>query len=1009
MTTLLTTQPVFVMSGMALLHFIWQGAAVAAILAVLLRISRRRSAQMRYLLCGTGLLLMLACLPLTAWWVHGGAGARPGLIASVIPPSLPSHRSESQSSLMIRSTPAPDQTEAAESAVAEAAKPPLAADDHETAAPAVERLASEGTQGYWSGVLHRVRTDKAFRSQCLGGAAVLWMLCVAFLSLRLVAGAWTLLRWRRSGGPLPESAEGVVRRLAERLGLSPGMRVLASEKAPQPMAFGLLRPVVLLPVSALTSCPMDLLEAMIAHELAHIRRHDIWVNVLQRVIETLLFYHPAVWWVSGRMRLERELCCDDLAVKATGRRIEYAEALVAAARQSQLPLPAGLAAAMAAGRTTLSSRIRRVLGVPEPVERRRVWLAGPLTLVVVLSVVLATGHIRAANAVRTAGDPATSQPAMAGSVEAATPARLLTIETDLTGAPDRDDAAVRQRQELLVPTEAAIEFLRFVADLHGRSVASDVRFTSAPGLAGYIVNYKLLVSQARDDLKALGILDDGERPWKVREVIYSTEDSYHCNRVVLCEPFQPRSGKPAGTAFVACILSPNGYQTLPSRLFVLPVEQRKVFLERFYQRQIERPSPALDDRHRAGASFACVTFRDGYPVDHRGIVAGLRSRSGQTGYTVSVDEKPPAAFPIPVQQIRCFSPLAPDGSAGASPGLVPPVSSGLPVRGPPAGNRERTYVLTWRSAALREIVQGFADMVGLPVLGADALGKELSGSATLESTTARTFDDALTALNEVLFERGCWMVRRNDALEIREITEWYRRIEPGRMFASEAAYRASGASGWEPVSVIYTPQTTYTKLLAERVMDAVPANSVRAAASADGARIELCGFAVFINRALELLKQWDVSDTFVPESASDRRPRPGIPGPVTHTPLPDAPASRPAASGRRLQPGDALEIIVHDEGAANPREGGFHKVEVIDAGGQIAVPGCGKLTAAGLTLGELQPRVDAALRSKYLKPTLILKYVGRPQPPGVVVPVRARADGIIHEVKVQPGERVKEG
>jgi len=98
--------------------------------------------------------------------------------------------------------------------------------------------------------------------------------------------------------------------------------------------------VVLLPIALLTQCPAELLEAMIAHELAHIRRHDLWVNLFQRVVETVLFYHPAVWWVSGRMRLERELCCDDLAIRATGRRAEYATASSScAARGRRWPRP----------------------------------------------------------------------------------------------------------------------------------------------------------------------------------------------------------------------------------------------------------------------------------------------------------------------------------------------------------------------------------------------------------------------------------------------------------------------------------------------------------------------------------------------------------------------------------------------------------------------------------------------------------------------------------------------
>ena len=95
----------------------------------------------------------------------------------------------------------------------------------------------------------------------------------------------------------------------------------------QAMAVGYLRPMVLLPAAMVTQMQPEMLEAVIAHELAHIRRFDLWINLGQRVAETLLFYHPAVWWLSICLRSERELCCDELAVKATGRRLAYASTL----------------------------------------------------------------------------------------------------------------------------------------------------------------------------------------------------------------------------------------------------------------------------------------------------------------------------------------------------------------------------------------------------------------------------------------------------------------------------------------------------------------------------------------------------------------------------------------------------------------------------------------------------------------------------------------------------------
>ena len=94
-----------------------------------------------------------------------------------------------------------------------------------------------------------------------------------------------------------------------------------------PSVVGWLRPVILLPASALTGLSPAHLDAIIAHELAHVRRHDFAVNLLQTAAEILLFYHPACWWISRRIRAEREHCCDDIAVSLCGDRLLYATAL----------------------------------------------------------------------------------------------------------------------------------------------------------------------------------------------------------------------------------------------------------------------------------------------------------------------------------------------------------------------------------------------------------------------------------------------------------------------------------------------------------------------------------------------------------------------------------------------------------------------------------------------------------------------------------------------------------
>ena len=94
-----------------------------------------------------------------------------------------------------------------------------------------------------------------------------------------------------------------------------------------PAAMGVFRSTIIVPASLLARLPADQLEAVLLHELAHIRRHDYVVNLVQSVVETVLFYHPAVWYVSQTVRAERENCCDDFAVRALGNPILYARAL----------------------------------------------------------------------------------------------------------------------------------------------------------------------------------------------------------------------------------------------------------------------------------------------------------------------------------------------------------------------------------------------------------------------------------------------------------------------------------------------------------------------------------------------------------------------------------------------------------------------------------------------------------------------------------------------------------
>ena len=320
--------------GWTLLHFLWQGAAVASVLGCLNLALRRAAPQARYALACASLLLMLA-LPALTFRVLSG-------VPDTLDPNVAA-------------------AGAAGGAVLDGAMASGA--PHTPAAAALD-----------------LRIDAY-----LPGLVALWGAGVLLLCLRSFGGMALVRRLGREGLVAPPAAlEATLARLAKTLGVKTGVRLYESALVGVPTVVGWLRPAILLPASTLTGLTTRQLELILAHELAHVRRHDYLVNLVQSAAETLLFYHPAVWWVSSRMRVEREHCCDDLAVGACGSAVHYARALVELEGLcSDAP-----ALAMAANGGSLVDRIARLVGrAPEPSRAAR----GLAATVAVVSLALALG------------------------------------------------------------------------------------------------------------------------------------------------------------------------------------------------------------------------------------------------------------------------------------------------------------------------------------------------------------------------------------------------------------------------------------------------------------------------------------------------------------------------------------------------------------------------------------------------------------------------------------------
>lgn len=298
--------------GWALLHSLWQGAVLALAVATALVLLRDRSAAVRYAAAYSGLVLLLALPACTAFLTLSTAPATPAAISA-----------------------------------------PAATDEANVGAG--DEAVAAGRNAWGTSLARGL-------DHLLPWLVAAWFLGIAVLSLPLTGGWWWIRRLRRGAGAPPKRWQRAFRKLAGRLGVNAPVRLGLSPRLQVPVACGWLRPMVLVPVSLLTSLPPAEVESILAHELAHVRRNDYPFNLLQGVIEILLFYHPAVWWVSGRVREEREHCCDDLAVAACGDPRIVARAL--ADLEALRTGPALASPALAATDGSLLTRVRRLVAPP---------------------------------------------------------------------------------------------------------------------------------------------------------------------------------------------------------------------------------------------------------------------------------------------------------------------------------------------------------------------------------------------------------------------------------------------------------------------------------------------------------------------------------------------------------------------------------------------------------------------------------------------------------------------
>lgn len=341
------------MIGWAIVHSVWQAGVIAVLTAGALFTLRRAAAATRYWVAVFG-LAMMAATPVATVYVWQISGVAP-------------------------SSPAKHQDVLA----GQTAAPPSISNGAPLDKPAVTTRAERGSATAALG-------SSGSLERYFGWIVAVWLLGVLVFSMRTVAGFMWARRLTREGTKaVNDQLRGTAARIADHMGIRTAVRVLESSRVSVPMLVGWVRPVMLMPASVLTGLLPQQIEAILAHELAHVRRHDYVINLLQTVVETLYFYHPAAWWLSGRIREEREHACDDLAVAACGGdRVFYSRVLLMV-EESRGAAPA-LAVAVSGG--SLPRRIQRLLGVEQAhLDIGPRWYAGVFTIA--LAVVTAGGLI----------------------------------------------------------------------------------------------------------------------------------------------------------------------------------------------------------------------------------------------------------------------------------------------------------------------------------------------------------------------------------------------------------------------------------------------------------------------------------------------------------------------------------------------------------------------------------------------------------------------------------------
>jgi beta-lactamase regulating signal transducer with metallopeptidase domain len=319
--------------GWTLLHFCWQGTVVAAIFALADMITLRSSSRVRYAIA------------------LGALGLMPLAVLTTFANEMKTLAQAGTGEAFRQTTQTP---------ISSALQLSLTGQSSRELAPMVrnpEVWLTSHTQSLlpWQSILPWIDA--------------IWMLGILLFAVRAAGGWWQLEQLRRTArGVVPAHVMESLFRVRDRLNVGRRIMLRVSDRVISPMVMGVWQATVILPGSAILHLSTEELEAVLAHELGHVRRWDYACNLMQTGLETLLFFHPAVWWLSRIVRDRREVCCDEIAVRSCSNPVVYAQTLLRLEEQKTRGLE--LAVAFKGSSGSLLGRVEKVLGEDRPMEFR---------------------------------------------------------------------------------------------------------------------------------------------------------------------------------------------------------------------------------------------------------------------------------------------------------------------------------------------------------------------------------------------------------------------------------------------------------------------------------------------------------------------------------------------------------------------------------------------------------------------------------------------------------------